>query len=97
MSRLNSNVRTDAVTRSHAALTALRSASDIISRVTPDMKMLMPNSVPTTQSELSGQCFQIKTREQNGDDAVKQHPSPAVPRLDLEGQHQREDSINQQE
>jgi hypothetical protein len=34
---------------------ALRSASETINRVMPEMKMLMPNSVPTTQPEFHGQ------------------------------------------
>ena len=43
------------------AVAIFRTANDSMRRVMPEMKMLMPNSVPTTQAEFQGQWNQIRT------------------------------------
>ena len=74
-----------------------RKAMEIIKRVTPDMMMLMPNSVPTTHSVFSGQWAQIRTPSKNGHDGIEQDPSPAGVRTHVKRQHQRDDAVDQQE
>ena len=57
-------------------------AKDIMRRVMPETKMLMPNSVPTTQAEFHGQWAQIRIPSRRVTMASKStHPQPLCGRI----------------